>query len=473
MRQEGVKVLRNIPDYQFFLTADEFDASSRSLAEKYPDVVTLSEIGASREGRPLLCLKIGDGPKNVLMMGCPHPNEPIGAMLLEYFSERLASDEDLRRAYPYTWYIVKVWDIDGYKRNEGWLHGPFTVTNYAKHMFRPAGTEQVDWTFPIDYKQLHFHDCLPETLAMKQLIDNIKPFFIYSLHNSGFGGVYWYLSHELRDIFPTLWAIPKKNGLPLSLGTAESPYCEVYGDAIFSSGGVVAQYEYLEKYSGPNSAAGIRCGDTSSAYARENYGSFSLLTELPYFYDARIENQYPGNVEKREGMIRREEDSQAMSKEIRDILAISEPYLIGNNPFRRTVESFTADRGGRKDAMRKMMETEPEYSEMATVAEELDMLYISKFYKLLTYGMLVRANELALSELDKKEDPDTKARETLLHALDAAKAAFQRVADYLEENLHYSMVPIKNMIAVQLESGLIVLEELERISGTNCKEASA
>ena len=87
--------------------------------------------------------------------------------------------------------------------------------------------------------------------------------------------------------------------------------------------------------------------------------------------------------------------------------------------------------------------------------------------------MLVRANEFALSELDKKEDPDTKARETLLHALDAAKAAFQRVADYLEENLHYSMVPIKNMIAVQLESGLIVLEELERISGTNCKEASA
>ncbi len=32
------------------------------------------------------------------MFGCPHPNEPMGAMLLEYFSRALAEDEDLRKA---------------------------------------------------------------------------------------------------------------------------------------------------------------------------------------------------------------------------------------------------------------------------------------------------------------------------------------------------------------------------------------
>jgi len=461
MKTEGIKVIGGIPDYQYFLTLDEFNSSSRDLAERYPDAVTLMEIGRSRGGRPLLCLKIGDGPQNALLMGCPHPNEPIGSMLLEYLSERLAGDGDLRKAYPYTWYIIKVWDVDGYQLNEGWLRGPFSVTNYARNMFRPAGLEQVDWTFPIDYKAIHFHNSLPETLAVKALIDQIKPRFIYSLHNSGFGGVYWYMTRALGDIFPDLWKVPGKNGLPLSLGMAESDSCVPLGDAIFQSLGVISQYDYLEKYGAPGAAANIRCGDTSASYANRNYGSFTLLTELPYFYDPRIADQSPVAISRKEGMLRRDAENRAMSKELREILAIARPYMKEENPFMRAVESFTADRG-KNTSLENMLKSDPKYQEPATAAEELDLLYVSKFYKLLNYGMLVRAIENELAAMQGQEPVEGRARETLLHALDKAQAAFQRVSGYLEENLHYSMVPIKNMIAVQLESGLLVLEELEK-----------
>ena len=81
------RLLENIPDYQSFLTVDELDESSRALAEHYPDAVSLFEMGRTKDGHPLLCLKIGDGPQNALMFGCPHPNEPIGTMMLEYFTE--------------------------------------------------------------------------------------------------------------------------------------------------------------------------------------------------------------------------------------------------------------------------------------------------------------------------------------------------------------------------------------------------
>ena len=70
------ELLQNIPDYKEFLTVDELDASSRALAENYPDVVSLFEMGKTKDGHPLLCLKIGSGSKNALMFGCPTPTSP-------------------------------------------------------------------------------------------------------------------------------------------------------------------------------------------------------------------------------------------------------------------------------------------------------------------------------------------------------------------------------------------------------------
>ena len=95
-------LLNAIPDYKEFLTLEELNASSASLAAAYPDVVSEFEMGKSTEGRPIMGLKIGEGSKNALIFGCPHPNEPIGTMLLEHFTKALAENEELRRELDYT-----------------------------------------------------------------------------------------------------------------------------------------------------------------------------------------------------------------------------------------------------------------------------------------------------------------------------------------------------------------------------------
>ena len=41
-------LLNNIPDYKEFLTLEELDASSKALAEKYPDVVSILRWAAPR-----------------------------------------------------------------------------------------------------------------------------------------------------------------------------------------------------------------------------------------------------------------------------------------------------------------------------------------------------------------------------------------------------------------------------------------
>ena len=72
-------LLNNIPEYKEFLTLAELDESSRRLAEKHPDSVELFTMGTTREGRPLLCLKIAapdaadgtpDGQYPGLQRGC-------------------------------------------------------------------------------------------------------------------------------------------------------------------------------------------------------------------------------------------------------------------------------------------------------------------------------------------------------------------------------------------------------------------
>ena len=109
MKKIYQKLLEGIPDYKEFLTVEEMNSSSKKLAEEHPESVSIFEIGQTRDGIELYCLKIGSGSHTALMFGCPHPNEPIGTMMLEYFSKRLAEDEELRKELDYTWYIVKAW----------------------------------------------------------------------------------------------------------------------------------------------------------------------------------------------------------------------------------------------------------------------------------------------------------------------------------------------------------------------------
>ena len=104
---------KNIPDYKVFLTVDEMDESSKKLAAEFPDICTIREAGKSRKGHPIYLLKIGNGSKNAFMFGCPHPNEPMGAMMLEYFSRYLCEHDDFRNEFDYTWYLIKSIDVDG------------------------------------------------------------------------------------------------------------------------------------------------------------------------------------------------------------------------------------------------------------------------------------------------------------------------------------------------------------------------
>lgn len=441
------ELLKDVPDYKQFLTLEELDASTRKLAEEHPDCVSMFELGKTTEGRSILALKIGSGSKNALFFGCPHPNEPIGTMMLEHFTKVLAEKKQILQALDYTFYIVKAWDADGLVRNEGWLKGPYTLYNYSRNFFRPASDMQVDWTFPIDYKSLHFHNVMPETQALKELIDDIRPVFTYALHNSGFGGVYWYVTEDVPELYPQLREAVERQGIPLHLGEPESPAITVLAPAVLLAEGIESEYDYFERFGAKDITKIINSGTCSDSYSKRHYGTFTFLTEMPYFFDPRIADPTPTNITRSAAVMEKISWTIDSNKRIREVLGVSSKYLGAKNPYLMAINDAIEDTG--LDSNRRMAEEDEEYRRLATQAEYFDNIWVSRFYRLLSYGMLIRAHEYEL-----EREHTAEAEPALLKGKAMAETLHKQLADELEENLNYSVIPIRKLINIQLECGL-------------------
>lgn len=455
-------ILAKVPDYKEFLTVDEMDASSLRLAQEYPDIVKVREIGRSRWNHPIYCLTIGSGSQNAVMYGTPHPNEPIGAMMLEFFSRELAENEELRKELDYTFYIIKSSDPDGTSLNEGWFKGPFTITNYQRNFYRPAFAQQVEWSFPIDYGNLHFHKPIPETQALMELIDTTRPTFIYSLHNAGFGGCYWYLSEGDEELYRELYKAPAREKIPLSLGEPESPYCEEFYPGVYKMMGVKAHYDYLVKYQPDvDPASLITSGTSCDEYANRDGKLHSrvLINEMPYFYDPRIEDTSPSDMTRREAV---QENCNQTERDYAVLVPIYERLkgcVHSWNPFFIAVEDRMAGNNAGNIAAKRQWAMAPEFEQPATVAQKFENLYGLGFYRNLTVVLMWRA---CAYELEKDEGLTHAERQMLAEARAELDALLTRNLTYLEENLHYQSIPIQKLVRIQLASGLLYAQYAHR-----------
>jgi hypothetical protein len=447
-------IVNDVPDYQVFLTVDELKASSRQLADQYPRIVETLPVGHSRQGDSIEALKIGDGPGKALLFAMPHPNEPIGSMMLEYLSHRLAEDETLREELGYTWYLIKCIDPDGTRLNEGWFKGPFSITNYARHYYRPPSFQQVEWTFPIDYKTLHFHDPLPETQSLMALMERSRPDFLYSLHNSGFGGVYFYISGESPSLYEPLHKLVASQDLPLHLGEPEIPYATEYARAIYKVPVRAETYDFYEEQTDTDPAEVLKGGTSSFDFARSLCDPFCLVCEMPYFYNPTIHDTSPSD------MVRRDAILQGLEQARKDFEFLQEQYdevkdaLTVPSPFRDTIEESLRAFRQRLAAQENWARTEPKTAETATVAEKFDNLVLRRLYRLFGLGLFVRLLDAQVTA--------TGALPTLSAARERAVAAFEARSADLEAELDYTVIPIQKLVRVQLGSALLAADRAAR-----------
>ncbi|GJQ71040.1 hypothetical protein Trydic_g950 [Trypoxylus dichotomus] len=193
-----------------------------SLAEEYPDIVTVEAIGRTYENRELTAIRIGTGSsnsRNILIDGGIHAREWIAPALALYIIQQLVENPENRALVEnVNWYIIPVLNPDGYE---------YTHTNtrlWRKTRSRGVSCYGVDGNRNFDFQWMvvgassnecsdTFAGTTPfsesETRAFRDYALNIENIDLYlAVHSYGQYILYpWGYTSALPDNAPQLQAL--------------------------------------------------------------------------------------------------------------------------------------------------------------------------------------------------------------------------------------------------------------------------
>ena len=223
-----------------------------------------------------------------------------------------------------------------------------------------------------------------------RVIDETKPELLYSLHNAGFGGVYYYVSDECPPLYETFHQIPEWFGLALDLGEPELSFAEPFAPAIFRMLTSNDMYDHLERHGVADPGAVIGFKASSAQYA-ERYGSFFLIVEMPYFDEPRVNDQSLTSTIRRDAILQAMDTAIEHDTWIREQHSAVESALRLDTPVRRALEDFLAMSAGFREADKQLGDDSrrDESSRHAGGVIQQSM-HTSRFYKLLNTGLLAR-----------------------------------------------------------------------------------
>jgi hypothetical protein len=372
-----------------FPLVDDLLAGFDALAESSGGRLIKRRIGTSRLGEPIHEYVVGTGARHALVVGGVHPNEPIGFHTARVLAEHVLAEPEFFARFDVTWHIIPCIDPDGARLNEGWFADPGDRSHYARNFYRPAPQEQVEWSFPLSYKEAYFDSPMPETQALMRLMVDTHPALLVGLHNAELGGVYYYVSRELPGAVAALHAIPEALGLSLDAGESESADLVAIAPAVYLSPLSTEHYDYLEELGlDPTREVG---GAGSADYAAR-FGTLVLVAELPYWsHDDALDTS--------ESATSYDDVLRAKATGLRKIgatleaaLSAAEPHLTIESPFLRASRAFVPMMTAAGNAEEARAEL-PESSRPATVAEVFTNADLVRCFRLRFGGMLVRALE--------------------------------------------------------------------------------
>ncbi|MFJ2866829.1 M14 family zinc carboxypeptidase [Kitasatospora sp. NPDC087314] len=265
-----------VPAGELVPSVEKLTRGLREVARRAPGLCRMRRIGSSRQGRALDVLSVGAGRRPVLVVGGPHPNEPVGYATIAFLAELAAALPELRDGV--SWHFLPCVDPDGAALNAEWTSAPLDLHTEHRHFFRPALAEQPEWTFPIPWRQgVHRFD-LPEQQALAHLVDELEPAAIVSLHNAEFGEPFFVVSRDVPGLAAQLAAVAARHGLPVG-GAAPSDVVgwPVLGDGVYRMPPIEELVIRDHDQQAPTYGAHL-------AHYATRHGSLTLLPEVPRWH---------------------------------------------------------------------------------------------------------------------------------------------------------------------------------------------
>ena len=378
-------IIASVPSWDRYLRVDDLEASTDRLLAAQPRV-TAWRAGTSRGGHELRCLDVGDGPLRCVLVGAPHPEEPIGTLVLEHLLTLLA-ETDLCERLGFRFSVVKVADPDGMRLNEAWFDEPGDLAGFLLRQYRPAFVEQFEWTFPFAYKRYEFTKPLPEARAVMNVFERAPVDLYMGLHNAHYCGGYFYLSHDDEALREDLAAVLAGAKIPVHRGEPEMPYLHAFADAMFEASDLRADYEYYARY-GTDPAVALQGGDSSDSYATALWDCFTLVAEVPFFTSPKAADRAAAGLTRREAKERGIDVEQGYVEWLRERYLEAAPHLTQESPWQRALQAWLMGVKDDLPAEREMVRSERRFDEEATVAQLFDSLYLRELGALSRVGHL-------------------------------------------------------------------------------------
>jgi hypothetical protein len=270
--------LARVPDATHFPTVPEIEQRLRDLHAQHRETTAFRTLGTSRGGQPISAIIVGNAGAGVVrhavVTGTPHPNEPTGALGALALAELLVSDPELMEELGLQWHIVPCVDPDGAALNYGWYAGPYDRLNYAMHVYRPPFDEQYEWTFNRPGLPEPGLEFIPESRAVADLIDLIRPALLISMHNAEASGLFSYVSRDLPGLADALSRLAASSGLPVYQGVPEEE-APILGPGLFGS---------------DDDSDRIVDGMLSSTGYAAPYGTYGVVCEPPMWIHPDTDN---------------------------------------------------------------------------------------------------------------------------------------------------------------------------------------
>ncbi|PXX57482.1 zinc carboxypeptidase [Nocardia tenerifensis] len=414
-----------------FPTVDELSEFADGLVAAMPDRVTVADIGRSRGGDPIREVRVGSGPRQVVVVGNPHPNEPIGMATIRHLLGRLTADD--AQTLDATWHFVLCLDPDGTRLNEGWFAGERTRSGIARAFYRPPAAEQPEWCFPTTWRGKEIGAPLPETLALMELIDRTRPALIVSLHNADFGGGFFYTTGGDPDYWTGLTDQLTAGGVPIFDGEPDVPGAKTWAPGVFElprfqriAETLVADgVEPLEMMHG----GGVR--DYAAAH-----GTALLVCEVPLWADPRVTDDTPSGRSLANVLCSTATAYEEVADLVRGVLDRVSDRSTGRSPFARALTDTVRALRGNATAKRGATE-----SRIATVGE----LFVEDYVwvgvaRLRAGGMLLR---LLDEQAGRAPSPGLAAERAHFAAI------FEKWCGDIETNAPGHPIPVHQLVTIQ------------------------
>jgi hypothetical protein len=285
------RVLDRLPESPCLPTLDEHVDALEAIRARCPGRVRRTRIGASAAGKPIYLYSVGTGRQSILIVGGPHPNEPTGALAVQFLLDTLANEPTLDIARDATWHFIGCIDPDGHIRNEAWMSGQRTVDRYLRHFFRPALADQPEYSFPLSLQGYSFDSPSPENRAWQQALEIARPAVQVSMHNSEVGGAFFLLSDRDATLTALLCELPARFDVTLSDLGEPFAECRRVSRGVFELPDIasfvrVGQVAVVDAWS---------AGESSAGFARV-YGTRSLVPEAPMWDHPALRDDRPGTL---------------------------------------------------------------------------------------------------------------------------------------------------------------------------------